>query len=77
MSRADDLRAKYEAELAVVELEEELLALKDADADPATLRETKLRLREARQAHRLQREGDANATPATIDAVAAVHNPEG
>ena len=80
MSRGDELRARQEAELAVVELEEELVALKDG-GDPEALRECKLALREARQAHRQLREGDpagdGEARPATVQAAAAVRGPGG
>ena len=59
MSRADDLRAALEAELAVVELEDELVHLKGLKKqDQAKLREAKLALREARQAYREQRAGE-------------------
>ena len=76
MSRADDLRAALEAELAVVELEEQLVHLKGLKKpDQAKLREAKLALREARQAYREQRagevaEGDAAANPDTVTATA-------
>lgn len=73
MSRADELRA----ELAVAELEEQLVAAKDAGDVPAEL---KRELRAARQAHREMREaaaaeledGDAVASPATIAVTAEV-----
>lgn len=68
MSRADELRAQYEAELAVAELEEELAAAKDTAEGPS--RELKERLREARRVFREQRAG---APVADGDAVA---NPE-
>jgi len=75
VGRADDLRAGLEAELAVVELEDELLAAKEAGEVP---RELKDRLREARQRFREQRagvpagEGDAVAAPAAVEASASV-----
>ena len=78
MSRADDLRAALEDELAMVELEDELVRLKGLKKpDEAKLRETKLALREARQRFRSQRagdlaEGDAAANPGTVAASAAV-----
>lgn len=87
MSRADDLRDTHQAELAVVEFEDELLRLKNLKRpDQAKLRETKLALREARQRFRELRgqnpagwseetaaraTGDAVASPATIEATAA------
>ena len=77
MSRADDLRAGHEAELAVIELEDELVRLKGLKRpDEAKLRETKLALREARERFRSQRSGvsaapgDGVATPATVEATA-------
>ena len=77
MSRADDLRAGQEAELAMVELEDELVRLKGLKRpDQAKLRETKLALREARQRFRETRSGvpaapgDAVASPATVEATA-------
>ena len=76
MSRADDLRAALESELAVVELEEQLVHLKGLKKpDPAKLREAKLALRDARQAYREQRAGevgagDAAANPDTVNATA-------
>lgn len=49
MSRADDLRA----ELALAELEDELVAAKaDEDLDPEELRDVKNRVRAARQEYR-------------------------
>lgn len=74
MPGTDELRAA----LAVAELEEELVAAKDGDTDAVEYRDLKLRLREARQAYREQRsgqpaaEGDAVASPDTIEATAAV-----
>lgn len=76
MSRADELRAKHEAELAVIELEDELAAAKDSDEGAS--RELKERLREARRVFREQRAGepaepgDAIASPDTISATAEV-----
>jgi len=81
VGRADELRAGLEAELAVVELEDELVAAKEAglaDSDPEAYRDVKERLREARRAFREARsgvragEGDAVASPAAIDASASV-----
>lgn len=63
MSRADEIRARADAEIRVAELEDALLTAK-ADGDvPAEL---KLELREARRAHRELREGDAVAAPEAI-----------
>lgn len=85
MGRAEQLRA----ELAVAELEEELVAVKgDPDADPAQLQATKYALRDARQAFRTLRDGtppedaieatgDGVARPATIRAKAGVKRPGG
>lgn len=69
MGRADDRRAKYEAEMAVLALEDELVAAKEAGGDTDELQ---ARLREARQAFRATREGDAAASPDAIAATAAV-----
>lgn len=69
MARADEIRARYEAELKVADLEDELVALKEAGAD---LRECKDRLREARQAFRLSREGDAATRSSTIQVTTMV-----
>lgn len=84
MSRADDLRDAHEAELAVVELEDELVRLKGLKRpDPEKVRETKLALREARQAFRELRAGgpvapgDAVVSPATVEATAGVASPGG
>lgn len=77
MSRADELRERYEAELAVVELEDELVRLKAEGADNDVLRDCKTRLREARYAFRSQREADAVVTPAAVEAKAAVITPGG
>lgn len=69
MSRVDEIRAKYEAELAIAELEDELLEGKLTGAE---LSDVKARLREARRVFRLQREGDAAASPETIQVTATV-----
>jgi hypothetical protein len=69
MSRADELRAALAAELAVLELEDELAAAKESGDVP---RELKLRLREARRVFREQRAGAAVASPATVTAAASV-----
>jgi hypothetical protein len=78
VSRADDLRAALESELAVVELEDELVRLKGLKRqDQARLREVKNDLREARRRYREVREGevadgDAAANPDTVNTSAAV-----
>lgn len=69
MSRADDIRARAEAEIAVAELEDRLIEAKDAGEDVADL---KLELREARRSFREFREGDANVNPETVSAAAEV-----
>jgi hypothetical protein len=73
MSRAEELRALFEAELAVAELEEQLVAAKDTDDGPT--RELKLELRAARERFRRLRSGEpveGVATPATIEAKAGL-----
>jgi hypothetical protein len=90
VSRSDELRAQLEAELAMVELEEEFLATKAAPEvckkcgqkihqDPGDdQRDLKERLRAARQRYRDLRagvpagEGDAVASPGSVDASANV-----
>jgi hypothetical protein len=78
MSRADELRA----ELAVVELEERLAALKaDPDRDPEAYRAAKEALRQARVTHRTLRAGkpaeEGVARPSTVKAKAGVKRPGG
>lgn len=88
MSRADELRARYEAEAAVLEAEDALAAAKATvdrctecgrrkSADSPELRDVKLRLREARRAFREQREGAATVQPATIEVTSTVPGPGG
>jgi hypothetical protein len=67
------------AELAVVRLEDRLVALKAQDAaDPGELMAVKLELRDARRVHREARSGvppapgDAVAAPETVHAAAKV-----
>ena len=72
MSRADDLKARQQAELAVVSLEEELIAAKESGTDRGDLVEVKERLREARRVYREMTapepaEGDAVAHPETVN----------
>lgn len=75
MSRADDLRARYEAEMAVVKAEDALLAAKESGDVP---REVKEQLRQARRAFRELRSdapvanGDAVASPDVIAAKSEV-----
>lgn len=84
MSRADEVRAGLEAEVAVAELEDELLRLKGLKRpDPEKVRETKQALREARRVFRELRTGgpvapgDAVASPATVEATTGVASPGG
>lgn len=67
-------RELAEAELAVLDLEDELAAAKDGGGADMEL---KLRLREARRVHRTLREGsdpaEGEARPATIETSAGVH----
>lgn len=58
MSKADALRAEYEQALAVAELEDELVRLKEEPGDGKRLREVKHQLRAARRAQRTAREGN-------------------
>lgn len=69
MSRADELRARLEAELRVLELEERLTEAKEAGGDYTDL---KHELRQARREFRAERAGDANADPAVIETAAAM-----
>lgn len=65
MSRAEDLRA----ELALLQLEEDFAAAKQAGEVTA---EQKAELREARRRFREQRDGSASAAPDTVRASATV-----
>lgn len=73
-------RQEVEAELAVLDLEEELAAAKENPPDSGEFRELKLRLRQARWVHRTLREGndpeDGVARPATVAAAAGVGSAE-
>jgi hypothetical protein len=69
VSRADEIRARYEDELAVAEFEDQLVAAKQ---DGTVTPEMKLALREARQAYRLRREGSAVAQAETIQTASTV-----
>jgi hypothetical protein len=66
MSRADEIRARADAEIAVAELEDQLLAAKAAGQDPP--REVKDRLREARRVYRELTAGSGTANPDTVTA---------
>lgn len=70
-------RELAEAELAVLDLEDELAAAKESSAEGSEYMELKVRLREARKAHRTLREGDPPAEgvarPATVETSAEVH----
>jgi len=78
LSRADELKALHAAELAVVELEDQLVAAKAGGGE--NLAEVKAKLRQARQQYRELRTaegadpdaGDAVAHPATVDVVGGV-----
>ena len=59
MGKADDLKAEYEAALAVAELEDKLVALKEKPGNGKKLREVKDALRQARFEQRTAREGNA------------------
>lgn len=73
MARVDELRARYEAEMRVAELEEQLLAAKESGPAP---RDLKLELRAAREAFRRLRDGepvpDGVARPATVEVAGGV-----
>jgi len=77
VSRADELRALHAAELAVVELEDQLVAAKAGGGDLAVV---KAELRQAREHYRRLRDaegvepaaGDGVARPAAVDASAGV-----
>jgi len=77
VSRADELRALHAAELAVVELEDQLVAAKAGDGD---LAQVKVELRRAREHYRRLRDaggaepaaGDGVARPATVETVGGV-----
>jgi hypothetical protein len=59
MGKADDLKARYGAEIALAELEDELARLKSEPGDGKKLRKVKAQLREARHEQRTAREGNA------------------
>lgn len=72
MSRADELRARFEAELAVAEAEDRLVEAKADGTDPETLRAIKVEVREARRAFRELRAGSATVSPEPVAATATV-----
>lgn len=57
MGKADDLKARHAAELAMAELEDELVRLKADPGDGKRLRQVKDELRQARFEQRTTREG--------------------
>jgi hypothetical protein len=57
MGKADDLKARYSAEIALAELEDELTRLKAEPGDGKKLRKVKEQLRQARFEQRTAREG--------------------
>ncbi|HEX5201128.1 MAG TPA: hypothetical protein VFW27_14455 [Actinoplanes sp.] len=71
MSRADEVRAAFERELAVAEAEDELVRLK-SEGTADEVRAHKQTLRELRHAHRVERAGGAVARPDAVAAVASV-----
>lgn len=58
MGKADDLKARYAEELAIAELEDELVRLKVTPGDGKKLRKVKDALRQARFEQRTAREGN-------------------
>ena len=76
MSRADEVRAAYAAELALAEAEDQLVQLKES-GDAAALVEHKRQLRAMRQAFREERAGSAAVQPGAVGAVAGVADVEG
>lgn len=76
MSRVEELRARLGGELAVAELEDELVAAKESETDPELLRDLKLRLREARREFRTERAGGAAAAPAPVEVATTVEKGE-
>lgn len=76
MSRADEVRAAYAAELALAEAEDQLVRLKES-GDAEALAEHKRQLRAMRQSFREERAGSAVAQPATVEAVAEAADVEG
>jgi hypothetical protein len=76
MSRADEVRAAFAAELALAEAEDRLIQLKESGT-PEELAEHKLHVRGMRRAFREERAGAATASPATIDTVTDLRSPGG
>lgn len=58
MGKADDLKAQFAADLALAELEDELVRLKATPGDGKKLRKVKEALRQARFEARTAREGN-------------------
>jgi len=58
MGKADDLKARYAEEIAIAELEDQLVALKAEPGDGKKLRQVKDQLRAARYEQRTAREGN-------------------
>lgn len=58
MGKADELRERYGAEIALAELEDELVRLKADPGDGEELRAVKEQLRAARYEQRIAREGN-------------------
>jgi len=56
MGKVDDLKAEYAAAIAMAELEEQLVALKENPGDGKKLRKVKEQLRQARFEQRTARE---------------------
>lgn len=59
MGRADDIRARYEAELALIEAEDALIEAKAKGVNGAKLRAIKGEVRTLRQAWRERRDAEA------------------
>jgi len=58
MGKADELKARYAEEIALAELEDQLVALKEKPGDGKKLRQVKEQLRAARYEQRTAREGN-------------------
>jgi len=58
MGKADDLKARYAEEIAIAELEDQLVELKANPGDGKKLRQVKDQLRAARFEQRTAREGN-------------------
>jgi hypothetical protein len=71
MSRADDVRAAYAAELALAEAEDQLVRLKESGT-PEELADQKHQVRELRRAFREERSGASTAAPETVSLTVGV-----